>query len=193
MGGKSGLSGKDKLILLGIVALMVTAVLLYRQKSVQPQGTTQSSSTGVVSLMPADSADELAHFEAMFKAHPDHAPIALQLANIHSDRQQHKEAIEYYYIYMKLDSSSKVWESYLDIAREYFQIGMRDSSRIILHRLGSLYPDHPGVLYNNGALAANDGLIEEARERWKRLIEIAPDSPEAATARQGLIKLGSND
>lgn len=142
-------------------------------------------------LTPADSVDEIAHYEAMFRAHPNHSPIAIQLALLYSERKNHGESIRYYHIYLNLDTTATAWEARLDLAKEYFNAGMRDSARIEIAALENQHGDHPAVLYNVGAIAANDGNFAKAKAMWERLVNIAPESEEGKMAAKGLQSIGN--
>jgi len=183
---------RDKLILGGIILFIVGSVLWYRKQSDQvsvPTESTKASGKTAGLLTPADSVDELTHYEAMFRAHPDHSPIAMQLALLHSGRGNRAEAIRYYKIFLEIDTTATAWEARLDLAKEYFNAGMRDSARVEIALLEKLHSDHPGVLYNVGAMAANDGDFTKARDVWQRLVRLAPGSEEGKMAQSGLLKM----
>jgi len=50
-------------------------------------------------------------------------------------------------------------------------------------------PQHPGALYNTGALNANQGRVEKAREPWNRAVRAAPDSDGGRKAAEALKRL----
>lgn len=185
---------RDKLVLVAVILFIVGSALWYRKQSDQvsiPTVSTNTSGKTAGLLAPADSVDELTHYEAMFRAHPDHSPIVMQLALLHSGRGNRAEAIKYYHLFLQIDTSATAWEARLDLAKEYFNAGMRDSARFELMALEKEHPEHPGVLYNVGAMAANDGDFAKAKEVWQRLVKLAPDSEEGKMAAAGLGKLKS--
>ena len=167
--------------------------MLYRQslKPASMVAVTAEPSRSIPEIVPADSIPvQIQQLEAMWKQHPVHAPIALQLGNLHAEQHNHDEAIKYYRAFLQLDTASDAWEIRLDIAKELYLIGKTDSSRLELLAISTDHPHHPGVLYNLGALAANDGDGASARQFWNKLLTVAPQTPEAANARAGLARLG---
>jgi len=171
---------------------IVGIVLLYRQ-SLKPKAEIRVAS-GAPSLAPQDAPGDsigaqIRELEAMWQKHPVHAPIALQLGNLQAEAHNHAEAIKYYRAFLELDTARDAWEIRLDIAKELYLMGMSDSSRMELLAAAADHPDHPGVLYNLGALAANGSDTVSARRHWNRLLTVAPSSPEAENARAGLARL----
>jgi TolA-binding protein len=51
-------------------------------------------------------------------------------------------------------------------------------------------PNHVDALYNLGALSANAGQNEKARQYWERAVESAPTSESGKKAAEGLRQLG---
>jgi len=173
------------LIILLIAAVAVAYRHSGRRGPVAPPVEIQSSYAS-----PREAAfTEIAHYEALWKAHPDHSPIALHLGNLYAGLGEHSKALNYYRAYLVLDTSAAAWEVNLDVAKTLFLMGERDSAATLLVELERLHPNHPGVLYNLGAVAANRGDAATARERWSAVIEGAPNSREANDARLGLSKL----
>jgi tetratricopeptide (TPR) repeat protein len=184
------MSNREKVILLIILSAVIGAVFWIRQGKQFTPESKPGAPASTAAVLPSDTAaNPIAQYKTLFDAHPTHAPIALHLAGLYADSSRHEEAIRYYRIYLKLDTSVAAWEINLDIAREEYLSGNKADAKTILNGLERAHPEHPGVLYNVGALAANEGDLTKARAVWTRLLEVAPNAPEANTVREGLKQL----
>ncbi len=184
-------SNRWKSILGGLVFLILagTVVWLFRLSDRRGPVAVSQPATPLVS---GDSvANEIASLETMRKAHSTHAPILLRLANLYEDRNNHAKALECYREGLALDTSASAWELRLDVAKELFALGKTDSARMELESTAKDHPDHPGVLYNLGAMAANGGDVAKAKGYWERLVQVAPQSSEGLMAKEGLGRLGN--
>jgi tetratricopeptide (TPR) repeat protein len=136
-----------------------------------------------------DPHSEIRMLEAMWKQHPNHAPIALQLGNLYAAQGEHQKAIRFYREFLKLDTSATGWEVRLDVARSLHATGRPDEAKAELRWILQRDPDHAGALYNMGAIEANSGHYSAAREYWDRLITKHPSDTLALFAAQSLEKL----
>ncbi len=127
--------------------------------------------------------------ESMWKQHPDHAPIALQLGNLYSAQGENEKALRFYREFLKLDTSASGSEVRLDVARSLFALGKPDEAKAELQWILQRDPDHAGALYNMGAIEANTGHFQAAREYWDRLITKHPSDTLALFAAQSLKQL----
>jgi len=137
-----------------------------------------------------DPHTEIQMLEAMWKEHPDHAPIALQLGNLYSEEGAHPLAISYYREFLKLDTSSTGGEVRLDISRSLYAMGRMDEAKREVRELLKRDPFHAGGLYNMGAIMANTNQNDSARFYWERLIAKHPEDTLAVFAKQSLGMLG---
>lgn len=137
-----------------------------------------------------DPHTEIQMLEAMWKEHPDHAPIALQLGNLYSAEGAHPMAIRYYREFLKLDTSSTGWEVRLDISRSLYTMGRMDEAKNEVRELLKRDRFHPGGLYNMGAIMANTNQTDSARFYWEQLIAKHPQDTLARFAKESLGKLG---
>ncbi len=136
-----------------------------------------------------DPHDEITMLEAMWKEHPNHAPIALQLGNLYSAEGAHPMAIRYYREFLKLDTSSTGWEVRLDISRSLYAMGRMEEAKNEVRELLKHEPAHAGGLYNMGAIMANTNQTDSARVYWERLIAKHPQDTLALFAKQSLGQL----
>ncbi len=133
-----------------------------------------------------DPTHQIAVLEKMWAEHPDHSPIALQLANLYFDQGAYPMAIRYYREFLKADTSNSGIDVTLDLARALFEMDRTDDAIKELESMLRKVPDHPGALYNMGAMQANSGKLAEAKKSWQRLIEKHPTDTLAAFAKRSL-------
>jgi tetratricopeptide (TPR) repeat protein len=179
-------------ILVGVIVVIVALVVIFqRQKGIGNRKIVENSN-----IMPTDNEKknpnaEIAHLEALWHDHPNHAPIALQLGHLYALKDDHTTAIKYYEEYLKIDTSATRNETRLDLAREYFAIGMVDQAKSEMMALLKLDKVNPGALYNLGAINANLGDFKSATRYWEELVKVHPDDSLAIVAKQSLLTLKS--
>jgi len=171
------------IIVIAVVFFMLVGYQIFRRdtRSVEPVPVDTTASFPIQMDTPT--------LERLFRDHPTHAPIALQLGNLYAQKGGHREAVKYYKLYHSLDSSAAGTEILLDIAKEYYALGMPDSARYEIGLLLKTIPDHPGGLYNLGAIAANQGETDEAIRIWSEMVKRLPGKAETAMAERGLEQL----
>ena len=136
-----------------------------------------------------DPHSEIQMLEQMWKEHPNHAPIALQLGNLYSAENEHDKALLYYREFLKLDTTSMGWEVHLDVARTLYALHRPADAKNEVQWILNRQPDHPGALYNMGAIEANLGHVDAARAQWEKLIATHPQDTLAQFARESLKQL----
>jgi tetratricopeptide (TPR) repeat protein len=132
------------------------------------------------------SFTELETMEKMWEHHQGHSPIALQLGNLYFEAGRYDAAIKFYREYLKVDTSSAGYEVRLDICRSLHELGKVDDALKELDTLLIRSPNHPGALYNYGAIEANAGHFDGARAHWKLLVEKHPQDSLAQFAARSL-------
>jgi len=125
----------------------------------------------------------------MWKSAPGHGPIALELANLYFTSGQFEKAIEFYREFLKTDTTRQGWLVRLDISRSLASLGRTDEAIGELKIMLRDHPGHAGALYNLGAIEANRGNYDAARESWAELIQLHPQDTLALYARGALPKL----
>ena len=82
-----------------------------------------------------------------------------------------------------------VVQTFFEQGVEHFNSGRNDAAASAFENVLQAKPDHPQSHYFLGLCNASLGEIDKAKEYLKRFIELAPDDPEAATARDMLAGL----
>jgi tetratricopeptide (TPR) repeat protein len=116
---------------------------------------------------------------------PNNADAAIQLANTYFDAEQYDNAIKWYEQGLKLkpndaDASTDLGVSY------YYTKRTDDALKQFDHSL-QLNPNHTKTLLNKGiVLAFGKQDLPGAEQAWKKVVQLAPNSPEGQAAQRGL-------
>ena len=144
--------------------------------------------------VPPDSTSpeaEIKHLEHLWAEHPTHAPIALRLATLYSDKEDYPKAVEYYREFLRTDTSATGWEVRLDLARVLYASGKAVDARTELKWILDRYPNHAAALYNLGAIEANTGRPGAAKPLWEMAAKDTADPQSAMLARNALMQLNA--
>jgi len=185
---KKFVSYRALLFLLGMLIAVGALVFTLAPKSwFEPPVAADEEQTPDVKDLPQDDPHaEINMLEQMWKEHPDHAPIALQLGNLYYDDGKYDEAIKYYREFLKADTSANGYEVRLDLARALFEQKKADEAKAEISKLLKDHPNHPSALYNLGAMEANLGNFEAAHKAWELLIKTHPEDTLATFAKSSL-------
>lgn len=116
---------------------------------------------------------------------PSDAVTRLQLGNMYFDGERYGEAIRWYEAALKLDPKNVNVSTDLGLA--YYYSNQPDRALAQFDRSLGIDPKHSKTLLNVGivrAFAKQD--LDGAAKAWQQVLDIAPDSPEAALAKRGL-------
>jgi cytochrome c-type biogenesis protein CcmH/NrfG len=121
---------------------------------------------------------------------PKDAPIRVELGNLYFDHDRFSDAVRWYQEALALEPKNADVSTDLGIA--YYYMNQPDVALKQFESSLTMDPRHTKTLLNIGIVRAfGKQDLEGAARAWQRVIEIAPTSPEAATARQALEGLRS--
>jgi tetratricopeptide (TPR) repeat protein len=116
---------------------------------------------------------------------PKDAETRVQLGNLFFDADRYPEAIQWYDAALKVDPMNINASTDLGIA--YYYTNKPDLALAQFERSLAIDPKHSKTLLNVGIVRAfGKEDLQGAAAAWQKVIEIAPDSPEAAVAKKGL-------
>ncbi len=181
------------LVVLGFSA----GVLVQGQLAGAPKPASQAlAAPAPVSLAAPQSGgpDRLALSQASSKLrdHLAHAPddheTHLQLANALFDNDNHTEAAAHYRVY--LESHPENPDVRTDLGTSLHRTGLHEEAVREFRKAIEYAPSHLNAHYNLGVVLANE-LNDQAgaAKAWKRVLELAPNSPQAAQVRLSLPQL----
>jgi tetratricopeptide (TPR) repeat protein len=119
---------------------------------------------------------------------PDDAGLWIDRSIAHGLRGDHWAALDD--LYHALDLEPGNVEAAIFRAATYRVLASPDLARDDLDRALTLDPDHPDALYDRGELRMALGDRAGGAGDWRRLIEVAPESAAALSARRAMARLG---
>lgn len=134
---------------------------------------------------PALDQGRVQQLRAAIEQEPDNALHHTQLGNTFFDAEQWTDAIASYERSLQLDPDNP--DVSTDLGVSYFYSNRMDEALAQFDRSLQISPDHTKTLLNKGiVLAFGKEDLRAAAEQWKRVVELAPNSPEGERARQAL-------
>ena len=136
---------------------------------------------------PAPALDEakVQSLTTILQSDPKNATAALQLANTYFDAERWNDAIMWYERTVKLEPSNV--DANTDLGIVYYYVNRTDEALSTFERSLKLDPRHTKTLLNKGiVLAFGKEDLQAAAAEWKRVVELAPESPEGQAARRAL-------
>lgn len=116
---------------------------------------------------------------------PKNATAAIQLANAYFDAEQYPQAIKWYEQALQVDPKNA--DASTDLGVSYYYVNRTDEALRQFDRSLAIDPGHTKTLLNQGiVLAFGKNDLKAAEASWKRVVELAPNSPEAQAAQRGL-------
>jgi tetratricopeptide (TPR) repeat protein len=116
---------------------------------------------------------------------PQDAATRVQLGNVYFDAGRFQEAARWYEQALEIEPRDPNVSTDLGIA--YYYTNQPDRALEQFERSLTLDPKHSKTLLNVGVVRAfGKQDLPGAAKAWQRLVDLAPDSPEARAARQAL-------
>jgi cytochrome c-type biogenesis protein CcmH/NrfG len=133
---------------------------------------------------PFDEA-RAAQLKASADQSPSDANTRVQLGNLYFDAERYDDAVRWYEDALKVDPKNVNASTDLGIA--YYYSNQPDRALAQFDRSLELDPKHSKTLLNIGIVRAfGKQDLDGAEKAWQRVLDVAPESPEAAIAKKGL-------
>jgi len=121
----------------------------------------------------------------IIKSDPKNAGAQVQLANTYYDSEKYPDAIKWYESSLKLDPKNV--DASTDLGVAYYYSGRTDDALKQFEASLKLNPSHAKTLFNKGiVLAFGKKDLQGASDAWQQVVKLAPGTPEAQAAAQGL-------
>ncbi len=158
------------------VVQMQSAAAEPQQSANQPAGTRQA---------PALDEAKVQGLMTIIKSDPKNAGAHVQLGNAYFDAEHYPDAIKWYEEGLKLDPKNV--DASTDLAVSYYYSNRTDEALKQFEYSLKLNPAHAKTLLNQGiVLAFGKRDLKGATDAWEKVVQLAPNSPEAQAAKQGL-------
>ena len=134
---------------------------------------------------PALDENRVATLKSQAEREKGNAKVRTELGNLYFDGERFDEATRWYLAALEIDPKDVNTSTDLGIA--YYYTNQPDRALEQFDRSLALDPAHSKTLLNVGVVRAwGKQDLEGAAKAWQRVIDVAPNSEEAARAKQGL-------
>ena len=121
----------------------------------------------------------------IIESDPQNASAHAQLANVYFDAERWGDAIEWYEKSLKIDPNNP--DVSTDLGVSYYYTNRPDQALAQFDHSLEIDPKHTKTMLNKGiVLAFGKQDLSAAAEEWKKVVELAPDSPEGQAALRAL-------
>jgi tetratricopeptide (TPR) repeat protein len=150
-----------------------------------PQASSAAPETPAERQPPALDEAKVRDLTATIQKEPQNAVAHAQLGNVYFDAERWNDAIQWYERSLKINPGSP--DVSTDLAVSYYYTNRTDEALAQFERSLKLDPNHTKTLLNKGiVLAFGKQDLAAAAEEWKKVVQLAPDSPEGQAARRAL-------
>jgi tetratricopeptide (TPR) repeat protein len=180
--------------LVAVVVIILVWVGIKSVRSIKPStAPSKAVETSAVRLdanasPPPDSIHEKAALEQGLKKKPGHPPILLRLAELSRDAGQPKDAVGY--LRQAVAADPKNLDARLELSRALYDTNDIEGAITETKRLLADFPNQVDALYNLGAIYANVGKLDLARQYWNQAVASDANSESGRKAAAGLTKIG---
>jgi cytochrome c-type biogenesis protein CcmH/NrfG len=159
------------------------AVVQMQSGAAEPQGANQQASG--TRQPPALDDAKVQGLMTIIKSDPKNAGAHVQLGNAYFDAERYADAIKWYEEGLKLDPKNV--DASTDLGVSYYYSSRTDDALKQFDYSLKLNPTHAKTLLNQGiVLAFGKRDLKGATDAWEKVVQLAPNSPEAQAAKQGL-------
>jgi tetratricopeptide (TPR) repeat protein len=169
-------------IVFGLIAGWVIGT---QQAAVNPATAPAAPAAAAAPASAAPTLDEakVTAFKSLADKDPKNADARVQLGNLYFDAERYSEAITWYSEALKLAPNDVNIST--DLGVSYYQTNQPDRALQQFERSLKIDPAHTKTLFNVGIVKAYGKQdLAGAEQAWRRVIELAPDSPEGQAARR---------
>ncbi len=150
----------------------------------QQSATPADASGGQTRAAPLDE-NKASVLRAAINADPKNHEARVQLGNLYFDAERYEDAMQWYIEALKLEPKDA--DVSTDLGVSYYYLNQADRALKQFDYSLSINPKHGKTVLNQGiVLAFGKQDLEAAAASWRRVIEIAPGTPEAEAARRAL-------
>ena len=154
-----------------------------------PGGAAAQATPNTSTPPPLDEA-KVQGLETILKSDPKNAGAAVQLANTYFDAERYSDAIKWYVQALEVKPDDP--DASTDLGVSYYYTSQTDLALQQFDKSLKLNPKHTKTLLNQGiVLAFGKRDLAAAAEAWKKVVDLAPESPEGQAARRGLEGIAS--
>jgi cytochrome c-type biogenesis protein CcmH/NrfG len=134
---------------------------------------------------PPLDAERVRALQSAIERNPRDAASLAQLGNAYFDAEHWTEAIDAYTRSLAIEPDNA--DISTDLGVSYYSTNRVDEALAQFEHSLKVSPNHTKTLFNKGiVLAFGKENLDAATDAWKKLVEVAPDTPEGQQARRFL-------
>jgi tetratricopeptide (TPR) repeat protein len=181
---KSGLQGYNIIYLVLLISLIIVGFYGYRfvapKNNANPHVHTNEAAPQQKSLV--FDQNMYNQLKGRVEASPDDIQANIDLGNFLFDSKRFDEALGYYK--KALEKHPDNPDVLVDAGVCDFNMQRYSEAKSYFEKALDIDPKHANALYNLGVVSAQEGDMNGMLAAWEKLIEVAPESEPAQTARQ---------
>lgn len=180
----SGLYGYNLIYLVALISLIIVGIYGYRffVPKETPGPHAQVNDQLPVQQPPVLDQKIFTQLKAKLDANPDGFKENVDMGNFLFDNQRFDEALAYYQKALEVNPNDP--DVIVDAGVCYFNVQRLDEAKSYFNKALQINANHPNALYNLGVVSAQLGEMSQMLEAWEKLIEVAPESGPAQTAKR---------
>lgn len=167
--------------------VLVGWIIGSQQATVAPPQAAAAPAAAAPSAQAPPPFDEsrAAALKASAERNPSDAESRVQLGNLYFDAERYDDAMRWYAEALKVDPRNVNASTDLGIA--YYYSNQPDRALAQFDKSLEIDPKHSKTLLNIGIVRAfGKEDLDGAEKAWQRVLDVAPNSPEAVVAKKGL-------
>jgi len=162
-----------------------TQVQLQQSAPATPPASSGDAAAGGTRQPPPLDEGKVQSLLTIIKSDPKNVGAHVQLANAYFDAERYPDAIKWYEEALKIDPKNP--DASTDLGVSYYYSGRTDDALKQFENSLKMNPKHAKTLFNKGiVLAFGKRDLQGATEAWQQVVQLAPGTPEAQAAQQGL-------
>ena len=181
---KTGLQGYNIIYLVLLISLIIVGFYGYR--FVAPKNNTnphvQANEAAPPQQSPVFDQNMYNQLKGMAEANPNDIQANINLGNFLFDSKRFDEAIGYYKKALEKNPGNP--DVLVDAGVCDFNMQRYSEAKSYFKKALDIDPKHANALYNLGVVSAQEGDMNGMLAAWEKLIEVAPESEPARTAKQ---------
>lgn len=141
---------------------------------------------------PPASLDEgrVQALQTIVSSDPKNAEARVQLANTYFDGERYQDAVKWYEEALRLEPDNV--NASTDLGVSYYYLNQPDRALQQFDRSLAIDPKHTKTLLNQGIVRAfGKQDLDGASASWRKVVELAPESPEGQAAKRALESMRS--
>ncbi|GAB4365313.1 MAG: hypothetical protein Kow0042_04470 [Calditrichia bacterium] len=187
----SGSFSHNVIYIVTLLSLIIVAVYGYRYIKLPKNSDPHVHSENIPAEQPPVLNQKMFNeLKSRLDANPEGVSENIEMGNFLFDHQRFEEALQYYGTALKTDSTNV--NVIVDAGVCYFNLRNFEKAREYFQKALSINAEHPNALYNMGVVFAQLGNMEEMLHYWNQLIEVAPESGPAQTAKRMIDDIRQN-